>query len=67
MLLRAHAGIDLAARGGQQIHLHAALGKAGLHRLGDGDKRRFVLHVQVKCASLMPALARIALAFAGQI
>ena len=46
MLLRAHAGIDLAPGGRQQIDLHAALSKARLHGLGDGDKRRLVLHVQ---------------------
>ena len=46
MLLRAHPGIDLAAGGRQEIHLHPALGKAGLQRLGDGDKRRFVLHIK---------------------
>ena len=45
MLFRAYPGIDLAAGGRQQIHFHPALGKAGLQRLGDGDKRRFVLHV----------------------
>ena len=46
MLLSAHAGINLAPGGRQQIHLHAALSKARLHRLGNGDKRRLVLHVQ---------------------
>ena len=46
MLLCAHAGIDLAPGSGQQIDLHAPLSKARLHGLGDGDKRRLVLHVQ---------------------
>lgn len=46
MLFGAHASIDLTTRGRQQIHLHAALGEARLHRLGDGDKRRLVFDVE---------------------
>ena len=46
MLLSAHAGVHLATRSGQQIHLHATLSKARLHGLRDGDERWFILHVQ---------------------
>ncbi len=48
MLFRTYTGIHLATGGGQQIDLHAALCKARLHGLGDGNKRRLVLHVQRK-------------------
>ena len=46
VLFGTNASVHLAACGWQKINLHAALSKARLHRLRDGDKRWFIFYIQ---------------------